>query len=385
MFLERAFRRMGTCSRSDAPRAFLEVVPAAFDGGMGMLAREDYLALPANLASARGWKTTVTSLPGGLDGVALSGARVLSPEAAIVTVHGWIPYLTLLWRHRHSVVYANYRTPMSLAAGLFGRRRIFMAHLSNPPRSWLQRAVLGRLLRRFHVVRVANEYEYDEMRKLGVPNERLALIPYVVDWQLFARRVAPNEIDEVRIKYGLVAGDKVALCLSNVRRVKRVDTVLRAVAELRRDGIPLKLIVAGEDRLHLEGLTSLREQARDLGIEEGLIRAGFVVPEELPALFVVADVFVHSAEAEGQCLAVYEAAAAGVPLCLSTIGSFTRVFSRAKFHAPGDHEQLATNVRRVLEGPSAPDDLECHRQVVRERCDEHRIHRLLEKILDPSS
>lgn len=374
--------------RSAQPRMpceFVEIIPAAFDGGMGMLAQEDYLALPANLACERGWTTAVVSFPGGLGDVVFAGARVLSADVALFCVRGWIGYLSLLWRHRQSVIYSNYRTARSLVVAVFGRRRIFMAHLSNPPKSALQRAFLRGLLRRFHVVRVVNEYEYEEVRKLGIGDDQIALIPYVVDWQFFAKQPEAHALSDLRAKYGLLPGERVALCLSNVRAVKRVGTALRAVARLRRDGVPIKLIVAGEDRLHLEGLPSLSQQAQELGIVDGLILAGFVKPEALPTLFGVADVLIHSAEAEGQCLAVYEAAAAGLPLCLSRIGSFTCVFSRALFHDPDDCEELADNVARVLEGRGAPDSLEVHQRMVRERCDEQRVRQLLQSALAPTS
>ena len=57
--------------------------------------------------------------------------------------------------------------------------------------------------------------------------------------------------------------------------------------------------------------------------------------------------FVHGADNEYQGLVSYEAAAAGVPLCLSNIGTHTSVFGGyALYHEVTDHETLARNLLR---------------------------------------
>ena len=52
----------------------------------------------------------------------------------------------------------------------------------------------------------------------------------------------------------------------------------------------------------------------------------------------------NSSDPEGMGMAVYEAASAGVALCLSSIGSFTSVFDdMALYNSPRDNEKLADN------------------------------------------
>lgn len=68
------------------------------------------------------------------------------------------------------------------------------------------------------------------------------------------------------------------------------------------------------------------------------------------AAYQASHVFVHTAENEFQGLVSYEAAASGLPLCLSNIGSHTSVFKEhALYHDVEDYEQLARNILRCKE------------------------------------
>jgi glycosyltransferase involved in cell wall biosynthesis len=67
-----------------------------------------------------------------------------------------------------------------------------------------------------------------------------------------------------------------------------------------------------------------------------------------------ADIYVNSSEDGGECfsLVVYEAACAGVPLCLPDFGLFENFSGAALFHKNDNPEQLAKNIRRYLGNPS---------------------------------
>jgi len=367
---------MVPCERS--PAYFVEIVPAHYDGGMSMLPAEDYLAGPANLAIALGMRATVACLPRGRTGLAFCGPRVLDARVGIVTLASWPAYLLFLWQHRDAVLYANFRGAAALAAALFARRSVLVGHAALPCARW-KRRLLGRVLRRFTVLRALTEAERDQLLALGL-GARVALVPLAIDWRFFAEPESFAGIAALRSALDL-GGARVALCVANVRRLKRVDTMLRAIARLGRAGTSIKLVVAGADRLPAEGLPGVHEMARALGIAERVVLTGFVEPAVVRRLLYLADAFVNSSQDEAQCLAACEAAAAGRPLCLADVPSLRSAFPGALFHAPDDDAALAANLARVLAGgyPQAVRDRE--QQRVSERCDPDRVRAALAQLL----
>ena len=61
-----------------------------------------------------------------------------------------------------------------------------------------------------------------------------------------------------------------------------------------------------------------------------------------------ASMFINSSNFESFGLAVYEAAAAGLPLCLPNLGTFDSFRRCALFHEPRDAEGLANNMKHYI-------------------------------------
>jgi glycosyltransferase involved in cell wall biosynthesis len=80
----------------------------------------------------------------------------------------------------------------------------------------------------------------------------------------------------------------------------------------------------------------------ELKLEQAVVFRGFIPHSELPKHLGRYQVYVNSSISEGQCLAVYEAAMAGLAVCLPRTISFTGTFKdRALFHEIGDTPALA--------------------------------------------
>ena len=110
--------------------------------------------------------------------------------------------------------------------------------------------------------------------------------------------------------------DPTLLYLGRLKRYKRVDLVLAAVADLRQTGLPVRLVVAGtgDRRAHLE------REARRLGLGDGAVRfAGFVSEDEKRELLQRAWVHTITSEKEGWGISNIEAAACGTPTVASDV------------------------------------------------------------------
>lgn len=125
------------------------------------------------------------------------------------------------------------------------------------------------------------------------------------------QRFRPNpQLDRagIRRKYGLSPDRNIFLYVGRLDGEKRLDTLLDAVALLRRDDF--QLAIAGH------GLYEplLRKQMHELGLEGRVVFVGYVPPVDLPALYNSSDIFIMPSPEELQSIATLEAKACGKPV-----------------------------------------------------------------------
>ncbi len=97
---------------------------------------------------------------------------------------------------------------------------------------------------------------------------------------------------------------------------KRIDLLLRAMAELRRNGKSLALTVVGDGPER----SALERQAAELGISSDTRFLGAVSPERMQEALGDADVFAFPAVGEGLGLAAVEALLLGIPVVAAKDG-----------------------------------------------------------------
>jgi glycosyltransferase involved in cell wall biosynthesis len=146
------------------------------------------------------------------------------------------------------------------------------------------------------------------------------------------------------------AGPFKLLHVASINRIKDQPTLLHALQRVLVELPGTTLDIIGVDTLNGE----LQRLAEALGIAAHVRFHGFLTQEAMRPFWRQADLFVLSSLHEGQCVAVCEAAAAGMP----TVG--TRVGILAEW-APnnlavgvpvGDATALASEIVALLRGPS---------------------------------
>ncbi|MFI7343212.1 glycosyltransferase [Streptomyces sp. NPDC050085] len=128
---------------------------------------------------------------------------------------------------------------------------------------------------------------------------------------------------------------------------KRPGTGLGAVAELRRRGVPVRLVVAGDGPLR----TRLEQRARTRRLPVDFL--GHVVDRDaLAALQAAADVCLAPGPAETFGLAALEALACGTPVVVSASSALPEVVGAAGAVAGDSGAAFADAVREVLARPT---------------------------------
>lgn len=146
--------------------------------------------------------------------------------------------------------------------------------------------------------------------QLNLDPHRVGLLPCCFPPEAFAPQPKPPHLLR---RYGLAPDQPVILTiarLAGAERYKGYDQILQSLVELRRRLPRVRYVLGGRghDRPRIERL------ARELGVAEHLILAGFIPDHELEDHYNLCDVFAMPSKGEGFGIVFLEAMACGKPV-----------------------------------------------------------------------
>ena len=238
----------------------------------------------------------------------------------------------------HSLRYIG---PAALAArAWYGVDVPIVAHHHHLDPSRLNPIVEGRVMRAVERVIVGSEFARRQAsEELGVPAEKLTVVPYGVD-----RALAPGPKPEALARRLGVADSPVALFLGSLERRKNLVFLLDVWREVARTRSDAKLIVAGDGPL----LGELRTRARASGVESSVVFTGHVPAAEKLDYYRLADMLVFPSTMEGFGLVVAEAMSCGLPVLISSRGSLPELIVPAAGGLVADPTDRDAFVRGIL-------------------------------------
>jgi glycosyltransferase involved in cell wall biosynthesis len=190
------------------------------------------------------------------------------------------------------------RRPLALLVHhLFGTTAFREASVPFAAATWLLERPLGRLYRGVPTVAVSHSTA-DDLAARGLRREEIAVVPNGVDLAFFSPDAAVARAPRPTFLY-----------LGRLKRYKRVDLAVEAVARLRRQGVDATLVVAGRG----DDEPRLRERVRALGVDDAVRFEGFVTEARKRELLRTAWSTVLASPKEGWGITNVEAAACGTP------------------------------------------------------------------------
>jgi len=166
-----------------------------------------------------------------------------------------------------------------------------------------------------------------------------------------------NSVERVSLaeRFGLDPGRPIILHVGRIDREKDVEVVIRAAARAM-DSADAQLLVVGDgnDRQRLVGL------ARELGIGDRTVFAGFLGRDALPHTYRLATVFALSTRIEAEGIVVLEAAASGLPIVAVRATSMPELVERpgcGYLVEPGDAVGMADRLVDLLRNPAQREQL----------------------------
>jgi 1,2-diacylglycerol 3-alpha-glucosyltransferase len=174
---------------------------------------------------------------------------------------------------------------------------------------------------------------------------------YPVSCGIDLKRFHPDPtIDRVSClrRHGLDPAKTIFLFVGRVDAEKRVDVLLRAMKELRRDNV--QLAVAGQGA----AVRDLQALAKDLRLGDHVRFTGFIPNEELHVLLNSVAVFTMPSEAELLSIASLEAMACGRPLLLANAVALPELVApdvNGYLFEPGDPVDAARCMELLVDHP----------------------------------
>jgi glycosyltransferase involved in cell wall biosynthesis len=233
------------------------------------------------------------------------------------------------------------RTPVVLLVHhLFGSTAFREASFPVASATWILERPVPRV---FHgsAVAAVSESTAEDLRARGMTGSSIALVPNAVDLEELSPAPETDRFDQPTLLY-----------LGRLKRYKGIDLILKAVARVRKGGIPVRTLIAGKG----DYAGKLKNLASKLGIGDTVDFLGYVPEEEKVRLFQRSWVHVLTSPKEGWGISILEAAACGT----ATVASRSPGLKDAVLHGKtglltphGDVEKLSQAISGLLTDPSA--------------------------------
>ncbi|MGG7307061.1 glycosyltransferase [Curtobacterium sp. AB451] len=230
------------------------------------------------------------------------------------------------------------------ALGVVKRRHQGSADTSPAEREWIEPTV-GRSVDQ--VVATCSDEAF-ELKALGVPLQRISVVPCGVDTTLFR---PDGPVEERQRPFRVLSASRL------VRR-KGVGTTIAALADLVHAGRDVELVVvggagvAGADLPDDPEYQRLDALARELGVRDHVTFRGQLGQHDMPAVYRSADVVVCAPWYEPFGIVPLEAMACGRPVVASSVGGLidTVVEDATGLHVPPrDEHAVARAVGALLD------------------------------------
>ena len=185
---------------------------------------------------------------------------------------------------------------------------------------------------------------------LGVDPARARTIPNGIDSDLFY----PRPYAETRARLGMPADRPVILSAGYLIERKGHHRIVRALADVRANGIPAELWIVGAPGREGQFERQLHETVRECGLGDAVHFTGAVKPETLAEYMSASDLFCLASSREGWPNVVHEAMGCGAPIVATNVGGIPDMLPSTEYGItvpPDDQPSLARALSDALRKP----------------------------------
>jgi len=193
-----------------------------------------------------------------------------------------------------------------------------------------------------YATRITVISQYLKKRAEQYSDASISIVPNGVDVDAFTHP-DPERVQHIQDTYNL-SGKRVVVSVSRLVKKNNCAVLIRALTHLPQN-VVLMLVGDGEEK------NALKILARARAVEDRVIFAGRVLPQDVPAYMHAGHVFARVPISEGMGNVFVEAFAAGVPVIASPVGGITDIIEdrhTGLLVSPHDEEAVAAAIETVL-------------------------------------
>jgi len=201
-----------------------------------------------------------------------------------------------------------------------------------------------RILKDAYRLIAVSPMEAEQYRNIGIDEEKIEIVPNGINVSEFDNL---PERGEFRRKHNLASDQKIVLFLGRIHKIKGLDLLARAFADLSKPLDDAKLVIVGPDYGYL---SSLKKLIADLRISDRVLFTGPLYGQEKLEAYVDSDVYVLPSFYEIFSITVLEACACGTPVIVTDQCGLADVINgQAGIVVPCDKEQLRHALQHMLD------------------------------------
>jgi glycosyltransferase involved in cell wall biosynthesis len=266
------------------------------------------------------------------EGLQVSHPRYFMIPKVGMALHGWLMFFSVIPTIKQiqknfdfDVIDAHYVYPDGFAAVLLGllfRKPVVVSARGSDINLFKDFPLIRRLLRytlmKADGVIAVSQALKDAIRRLGVPGEKVAVIPNGVDPLKFS----PLPKEESCKRLGL-PDQKIILSVGRLTCNKGFDVLVRAFKILleKFQACPLSLVIVGEGAFRKQ----LEEMISSAHLSQRVHLVGAVPHEELALWYNAADIFCLASSQEGYPNVLLESLACGTPVVATSVGGIPEI------------------------------------------------------------
>ena len=258
------------------------------------------------------------------------------------------------YRTFQNIVIAHY-------AKKYGVPYVLQAHGSIPRimarqrLKWIYDVLFGySLLRNASKVIALSQMEAEQYRGVGVPEEKIEIIPNGIDLSEYSDLPSKGSFKK---KFSIDEDEKIILYLGRIHRIKGLDFLVKAFANIVVKLEDVRLVVVGPDDGYLSELQTL---IKTLKIEDDVLISGPLYGRDKLEAYVDADVYVLPSRYEMWAMTVLETYACGKPVIASRVGGLKDLVIdgvTGLLVEPRDIKQLANSIRYLLNNDDKAEEI----------------------------
>ncbi|WP_404442427.1 N-acetyl-alpha-D-glucosaminyl L-malate synthase BshA [Sutcliffiella horikoshii] len=190
------------------------------------------------------------------------------------------------------------------------------------------------------VVTAVSESLVQQTYDLLQPKKAIQTVYNFIDERVYTKK----DTQDLKTQYGIPDDEKVIIHVSNFRKVKRVQDVVKSFHLIEKQ-VPSKLLLVGDG----PEISVVCNLVSELGLKDKVLFLG--KQENLEDLYSISDLMLLLSEKESFGLVLLEAMACGVPSVGTKIGGIPEVIEDGRtgyLSDVGDVEDIAQNAVKIL-------------------------------------